>query len=301
MATYNGIHYLEEQLESIRLQTLEPDEVIICDDASTDGTYEFLCQYVNQYHLNRWRVVKNSENQGWIKNFYKLFELTTAEIIFCADQDDIWLSNKIELMAEIMGTKPEIVVLGGNNIKVDAKGKKEKKIFMKSEIVKKAEVRKIPWNGKFYVTHRPGCALCFKKEILEHVKRIKHDYYPHDQLLWNIACILDGAYIINKDVILQRRHNQSAMLMKKKQNNRIAEIENKLRIITLLKNDVLENIPNEIKKYKLIEEVENYFKLRINFLNCRNPRSGFQLLRYISFYPRYRSYLVDLKEFFQNR
>lgn len=42
MATYNGMKYIQEQLDSIRLQNMKADELIITDDASTDGTYEYI-------------------------------------------------------------------------------------------------------------------------------------------------------------------------------------------------------------------------------------------------------------------
>jgi len=299
MATFNGIHYLEEQLESIRLQTLEPDEVIICDDASTDGTYEFICHYVNQFHLEKWKVMKNSENQGWIKNFYKLFESTNCDLIFCADQDDIWFNNKIQIMSDIMKSDTNIKVLGGNNIRVDAYGKNKKKIKI-TDVLNKGKLIKIEWNGRFYLTHRPGCALCFTKQLLPYINKMQTEFYPHDQLLWNVACILDGAYIINRDVILQRRHNESAMIKKKKQNDRIFEIENTLRIIKICKNNISLNTPNKIEKQKIIERTEKFFELRIAFMNRSNLKSGFQLLKYLSFYPRYRSFLADVKERLEN-
>ena len=221
MATFNGINYIEEQLDSIRFQTLEPEEVIICDDASTDGTYDFLCFYVNLHRLDNWKVLKNNENHGWIENFYNLFELTNCDIIFCADQDDIWLTNKIELMTKIISSDPKIKVLGGNNVKVDVHGNKKKSIFKILKNINKGKLKKIMWNGKFYLTQRPGCAICFRKDLLMHVNRIKTKYYPHDQLIWNIASTLDGAYTVNEDVIFQRRHNESAMI-KKKENKKNA-------------------------------------------------------------------------------
>ena len=47
LASYNGIRYIEEQLDSLRTQTLIPDEVIISDDGSTDGTYDFCLKYIS--------------------------------------------------------------------------------------------------------------------------------------------------------------------------------------------------------------------------------------------------------------
>ena len=46
MTTYNGLKYISEQLESIKNQTVLPDEVLIYDDRSTDGTYEYVQEYI---------------------------------------------------------------------------------------------------------------------------------------------------------------------------------------------------------------------------------------------------------------
>ena len=62
MATYNGMKYIEKQLDSIRNQYIMPDEVIICDDASTDGTADFINEYIEKYSLFGWKLFKNEEN-----------------------------------------------------------------------------------------------------------------------------------------------------------------------------------------------------------------------------------------------
>ena len=64
MATYNGEKYIVEQMESIRRQTLQPDEVIICDDHSTDKTLTLMQEYVKKYKLN-WSIILNEKNLGY--------------------------------------------------------------------------------------------------------------------------------------------------------------------------------------------------------------------------------------------
>ena len=68
MPTYNGETYLREQLDSIYGQTLVPDEVIVVDDCSTDGTVEILKEYSIKYGL---KFYINDTNLGYNKNFAK--------------------------------------------------------------------------------------------------------------------------------------------------------------------------------------------------------------------------------------
>ena len=60
MATYNGTKYLDKQLCSIRDQTLRPDEVIICDDGSTDQTVELVEQFIKENRLENWSITRLS-------------------------------------------------------------------------------------------------------------------------------------------------------------------------------------------------------------------------------------------------
>lgn len=67
VCTYNGMSYLEEQLDSLRLQIRKPDEVLISDDNSNDGTVEYVKSYINKYNLDNWLIRVNKPNLGWRK------------------------------------------------------------------------------------------------------------------------------------------------------------------------------------------------------------------------------------------
>ena len=96
ICTYNGAKYLTEQLESILAQETPVDEIIICDDGSTDGTPLLLKEYHDQFP-KLFRLFFNAENLGYVRNFEQALSLCTKDIIFLCDQDDVWFSDKIEL------------------------------------------------------------------------------------------------------------------------------------------------------------------------------------------------------------
>ncbi len=100
MATYNGEKYLEQQIRSILNQTLKPDEFIVCDDNSTDGTINVLEKYRQLSQLN---YVVNTSRLGVINNFVKAVSLAaTGNYISLADQDDEWLPDKLEKSALLL-------------------------------------------------------------------------------------------------------------------------------------------------------------------------------------------------------
>ena len=89
LASYNGGNYLKEQLESIYAQSLLPNEVIVCDDCSTDNSIEILNAYKEKHCL---RYFINEKNLGFVKNFDKAISLCSGDYIALSDQDDVWRS-----------------------------------------------------------------------------------------------------------------------------------------------------------------------------------------------------------------
>jgi hypothetical protein len=95
LCTYNGEQFLREQLESFTYQRRLPDELIVCDDRSTDGTVSIVERFASQAPFPVVLVV-NDENLGSTRNFEKAISICTGDIIFLSDQDDIWFPEKIE-------------------------------------------------------------------------------------------------------------------------------------------------------------------------------------------------------------
>jgi len=110
MATYNGEKYLGQQLDSILCQTYRNFQLYISDDCSTDATRNVIQTYVERYPEKITYTV-NKNNRGFVKNFENLLYDCCEEYIAFADQDDIWQSNKLEIlmdaMSELESSKPD--------------------------------------------------------------------------------------------------------------------------------------------------------------------------------------------------
>lgn len=103
MCTYNGEQFLPAQLESIGSQTQLPDELVICDDASTDGTVEIVKQYSITAPFPV-RLTVNEQNIGVVKNFESAIRQCEGAIIALSDQDDVWLPHKLQRLAATMSS-----------------------------------------------------------------------------------------------------------------------------------------------------------------------------------------------------
>ena len=81
LCTYNGEQFLKEQLDSILKQTQKVDEIVICDDGSTDATINILENYSANYP-NIFHIYRNKVNLRSVKNFEKAITLCTGDLIF---------------------------------------------------------------------------------------------------------------------------------------------------------------------------------------------------------------------------
>lgn len=121
MATYNGARFLREQLDSLYSQTQVPDEIVVCDDGSTDGTIEILKEYHESHGLIYY---VNEKNVGVNVNFVNVFAKCTGDYVFICDQDDIWFPNKIEKHYEVIRNTDQTIpiVVSSSRTDVDANG-----------------------------------------------------------------------------------------------------------------------------------------------------------------------------------
>jgi len=107
MCTYNGSRFLPEQLASIAAQTRLPEEMVICDDGSTDATAEIVEAFAHTAPFPV-RFIRNPQNLGSTKNFEKAIGLCTGDLIALCDQDDVWMPEKLARQAEMMENDPEL-------------------------------------------------------------------------------------------------------------------------------------------------------------------------------------------------
>ena len=106
MCTYNGADFVSEQLESIIAQSRPPDEIVVCDDGSTDKTQALLKQFAATSPVPVF-LHFNEVNLGSVKNFEKAISLCDGEIIALSDQDDIWRADKLRLIEDAFSKAPK--------------------------------------------------------------------------------------------------------------------------------------------------------------------------------------------------
>jgi len=108
MCTFNGEPFLIAQLESIARQDRLPNELVVCDDGSSDRTLEILGQFAKRCSFPV-RIEVNSENLGSTRNFEKCISRCQGSIVALTDQDDVWYPHKLRRLEAALRDSRDIV------------------------------------------------------------------------------------------------------------------------------------------------------------------------------------------------
>ena len=119
MCTYNGASFLGEQLASIATQDRLPDEMVVCDDGSSDQTVAELEAFAKSSPFIV-RLIRNERNLGTTKNFEKAISLCKGEIIALSDQDDIWTKSRLQKTEEVFAARPHVGLVFGDAEVIDS-------------------------------------------------------------------------------------------------------------------------------------------------------------------------------------
>jgi glycosyltransferase involved in cell wall biosynthesis len=120
LPVYNGERFLKETLDAILSQTYANFEVIISDNASTDGTPKICKEYAAKD--SRIHYFRKQENIGAIKNFNHVFELSTSEYFKWAAADDLIAPQFLEKCLEVLDKDSGVILCYPNTTIIDEKG-----------------------------------------------------------------------------------------------------------------------------------------------------------------------------------
>ncbi len=107
MATWQGRRYLPGQLASLRGQTRPPDEVVIVDDASDDGTVEIVKDFAATAEFEV-VLLRQEERRGSTAAFERGISTASGDVIALADQDDLWFPHKLSRIRSVFAHSPQI-------------------------------------------------------------------------------------------------------------------------------------------------------------------------------------------------
>lgn len=208
MSTFNGEKYLHQQINSILNQKKVKVSILIRDDGSTDNTLKILESYKKKNLIEYY----SEENIGYKKSFLKLLwlsKLIETDYYAFADQDDIWLENKLIVAIEHIKVYNNIPALYTSALQRVDKNLKflEKQSFKNLNLSIGGEIAR----------HRlAGCTFLFNKNLYSIIKDsyiYKDLNCSHDELTTIICLACGGKVIFDKNsYILFRRHEKNSSI-----------------------------------------------------------------------------------------
>lgn len=122
MPVFNGERYIEESLVALLEQTYEDFEIVICDNASTDGTEEICRAYAEKD--DRIHYFRNRSNYGYVHNFNSVFRLSRGEYFKWCSSDDVCDPTYIERAVGLLDGDPSIVLVFSLPVGIDENGRR---------------------------------------------------------------------------------------------------------------------------------------------------------------------------------
>lgn len=201
MSTYNGERYLKEQLDSILTQSYPNLELLIRDDGSNDGTLAILENYAS-IHKNMSFFKGN--NLGPAYSFLKLISnAPEADYYALSDQDDVWLSEKIEIAIGMLIKEQADFYYSGT-----------RPVDMNLKLIDSPPIIPVKTFGASLVfASVTGCTVVFSKRLIE----IYMLYSPakllmHDSWLFKIAMATGHKVAFDDNPhILYRQHGNNVV------------------------------------------------------------------------------------------
>ena len=265
---YNYGHFLPDALESVLTQSILPHEIVIADDASTDGTEE-IAKYYTKKHPDLITYIKNVTNLGIVENFNNAINHTSGEYIVLLGADNRFQSNYIEECSNVLNCFPEVGI-AYTDFKLF--GTEAEKIY-----------------NNFYDGYRGSVGQGFfeivfpQAENIDILKELKQRNFIHGSSMFRRSSFLEvGGYKSSKE--LPEDYNLFLRMVKmgfqiKKANKTFLQYRQHsdaqanhifgLQITANLyikRNKELENELNILKKYGIVKGISFMHRMKVNAL-----------------------------------
>lgn len=214
LCTYNGARYLPEQLDSIASQIRLPNELVVCDDRSTDDTVEIVRSFAEEASFPV-RLHVNKRGLGAMQNFVWAIGRCEGDYVALSDQDDIWLPDKLKITLDAMlkaereyGAKTPILVHTDLQV-IDEERQPLAQSFYKHQGFRRSHVNPlVELLVENYVT---GCTVMVNRALREVALPVPPQALMHDWWLALVAAAAGRIVSLPETTVLYRQHGRNAV------------------------------------------------------------------------------------------
>lgn len=212
LSTYNGEQYLKAQLDSILIQSVPSDIIVIRDDGSTDSTPSILKEY-QKNHSNMLLLEDEAGNIGILCSYSLLLKyVATLDISYYmfADQDDVWFADKTEqllsLIQKMDNSKPALVFSDVTVVDSDLNILNPSLVAHQQLVPEKANHLK----SLLFYCPALGCAMLFNKALLNELLSLSDNFPNPDKWALLVAAVLGEIQYLPKQTLYHRHHVNNA-------------------------------------------------------------------------------------------
>jgi glycosyltransferase involved in cell wall biosynthesis len=208
LATHNGERYLAEQLASLDDQTAPPAELIVCDDASHDGTVELLEAFARESSFPV-EIIRGHEQVGAGEAFMRAAHACRSPLVAFCDQDDVWLPEKLGRCTGALADRSVVLavhswaVVDDRLARIGAGGVGTSRTLSGLAAAK--------WG------QAPGMAMVFRRDLLSLLdwrrRPCAHEAgrtLLHDEWIWGVARVAGSISLLDEELCLYRQHGGNA-------------------------------------------------------------------------------------------
>lgn len=246
ISAYNGEKFIKDQIESIITQKFDTDKyalsVVVRDDKSEDLTVEIVKEL--SQNDKRVKLLDSSENLGFAKSFMALLNEVEADYYFLADQDDIWLDDKITIfMDEIVKNEQQEKVVGAFSdawiANQDAQSTEKRLLALNS---KKIKNNTLDFEQQIFESFVAGASLAFNRAARDMIVTLNFDAGPkgmvHDYFIAKAVSCYGKLTYLDQPTLNYRQHGDNSFGARKSINlfgkvsnfmSRVNDIKNSMR------------------------------------------------------------------------
>lgn len=203
LAAYQGEAYIQHQIDSIITQMSIEDQLIISIDPSLDHTLS-ICQKVQKENPSLNIEILEGPKEGLLANFEHGLKQAKNEIVLLCDQDDEWMSNKLETIKDLFIKNPTLMAVVHDAKICDGDLNPIEQSFFAYHNSKAGYLSNIVRNSFI------GCCMAFKKEVVDLALPFEKPIPMHDQYLGLIATKLGQVEFLKEPLVCYRRHGNNA-------------------------------------------------------------------------------------------
>ena len=201
MATFNGARFVERQIATILEQLAPEDELVVSDDSSADDTVAIVRAFADP----RIRILDGNAFRSPLGNFEHAIRQARGDTIVLADQDDVWLDNKLPLVRELFSgevRRPYLVVL---DAEIVDEGEHPLEPSVLAKLHAGPGLLKNLWTNRYL-----GCCMAFSRDLLDVALPFPEGVGMHDIWLGQLCERVGTTAFVPVVTMRYRRHAGTA-------------------------------------------------------------------------------------------